>query len=33
VQEGPLSLGNLKPGQYRPLTDVELHAIFEEIQK
>lgn len=33
VQEGPLSLGNLKPGQYRPLTDAELHAIFEEIQK
>ena len=31
VQEGPLSLGNLKPGQYRPLTDAELHAIFEEI--
>ena len=33
MQEGPLSLGNLKPGQYRPLTDAELHAIFEEIQK
>ena len=33
VQEGPLTLGELKPGQYRPLTEAELCALFEEIQK
>lgn len=33
VQEGQLTLGDLKPGQHRPLTETELRAIFEEIQK
>ena len=33
VQEGQLTLGDLKPGQHRPLTEAELRAIFEEIQK
>ena len=33
IQEGPLSLGDLKPGRYRPLTEAELGALFEEIQK
>ena len=33
VQEGPLTLGELKPGQYRPLTEAELRALFGEIQK
>lgn len=33
IQEGVLTLGDLKPGQYRPLTDEELHAVFEEIKK
>ena len=33
IQEGPLTLGDLKSGQYRPLTDTELRALFEEIQK
>ena len=33
IQEGPLTLGELKPGQHRPLTESELRALFEEIQK
>ena len=33
IQEGSLSLGDLKPGRYRPLTEAELGALFEEIQK
>ncbi len=33
VQEGQLTLGDLKPGQHRPLTETELRALFEEIQK
>ena len=33
IQEGPLSLGDLKPGRYRALTEEELRALFEEIQK
>ena len=31
--EGPLQLGDLKPGQSRPLTQTELERLFEEIQK
>ena len=33
IQEGPLQLGELKPGQSRPLTQTELERLFEEIQK
>ena len=33
IQEGPLQLGDLKPGQSRPLTQTELERLFEEIQK
>ena len=33
IQEGPLALGDLKPGQFRQLTQTELRALFEEIQK
>lgn len=33
IQEGPLQLGDLKPGQSRPLTQEELARLFEEIQK
>lgn len=32
VQEGPLELGELKSGEYRPLTAEELAAILEEIK-
>ncbi len=32
VQEGPLHLGELKPGAYRALTEEELAALWEEIQ-
>ena len=31
VQEGSLRLGELKPGQYRPLTEEELTTLLEEI--
>ena len=33
IQEGPLQLGDLKPGQSRPLTQTELERLFKEIQK
>lgn len=33
IQEGPLQLGDLRPGQSRPLTQTELERLFEEIQK
>ena len=33
IQEVPLQLGDLKPGQSRPLTQTELERLFEEIQK
>lgn len=32
VQEGPLELGDLKPGAYRALSSAELSALWEEIK-
>ena len=29
VREGPISLGDLKPGQWRELTAAELAALYE----
>lgn len=33
IAEGPLQLGDLKPGQYRPLTDAELSALRREFER
>ena len=33
IAEGPLQLGDLKPGQYRLLTDAELSALRREFER
>ena len=33
IAEGPLQLGDLKPGQFRPLTDAELSALRREFER
>lgn len=32
IEEGPLSLGDLKPGKWRYLTDVELHKLLSTVR-